>query len=119
MSTIEFPFNHLCPIPSYSLAAEDNLLRNEADAGVVITRKRYTKTRKAFTVKWNGNDNDFATAENFFYNTINSGVDSFYMVIRNVNQNILFKGIVQLTKPYVPTYNGLGTWEFEYSVREV
>ena len=118
MSTIEFPFNALTAIPPFSLPAEDNILRNEAEAGVVLTRKRYTKTRKTFTIKWCGNDADFATAENFFYNSIDSGVKSFHMVVLNVNKVILFDGNVKLVKPYVPTYNGLGTWEFEYTVRE-
>ena len=115
---IEFPFNDRTPVPPFSIPPEDNLLRSKMDAGVIIQRKRYTKARREFTIRWQGTDEDFDKAEEFYYNTLDGGVASFHLIVRNILGKIIFNGNVLLTKPYVPTYNGIGTWEFEYAFVE-
>ena len=115
---IEFIFNNKTAFPPYSLPYEDNIIRSNTENGCVHTRKRYTKTRKEFTIKWQGNDDDYEAAEDFYSSALAGGVNSFNLIVLNVFNKVLFSGSVKLTKPYVPTYNGLGTWEFEYSFRE-
>lgn len=71
MPTIVFPST--IPNPEYPLKVEheDNSITSKFEDGTVQSRLKFTKSRKTFTLTWNGlPQTHYDTLENFIVNTV-------------------------------------------------
>ena len=117
---IEFIFNNSTPIQNFEIKpSSDSIVTSSIEDGYNVSRKRYTRSIREFTVKWAGTDADFVAAEEFYYNTTSCGSLPFFLQIKNILGFTLFSGNVILSAPYSPSYQGIGTWEFTFQFREV
>jgi hypothetical protein len=66
--------------PDYPLGVTSiaSTIRSESEAGYVITRPRYTRTRKRWSLKWAMmSASDYTSLETFFNETTIGGANSF------------------------------------------
>lgn len=69
--------------PSYPLGIEleNNSLMSKFEDGTVQSRKKFTRSRRTFTAKWNGLPNDeYLILENFIRNVVNYSAETFLWV---------------------------------------
>ena len=79
MADIVFPTD-LVPQPEYPLPTtrEDNVLRSNVDAGYELSRRRYTRQRKTWELKWTKLAPSFVKVlEDFYDNDTKSGSLNF------------------------------------------
>lgn len=103
--------------PSYPINETyvDDVLRSPTEAGYEITRPRFTKRRKIFTVRYNTLPNaDKVLIDNFYRNTV-KGAAHFTWTHPFTNQTYT----VVFTKPPTFELTFLDYWNVEFELREV
>ena len=75
---MDFPTLTAQPIYPLSQQREDAVIRNSSESGYVLTRPRFTRSRRSFDVVYNGmSSGDFITLEDFYVNSCGNGSAMF------------------------------------------
>lgn len=73
-------FPSTIPNPEYPFRVEheDNSITSKFEDGIVQSRLKFTKSRKTWTLKWNGlKQTDYATLEDFIVNDAKHAANAF------------------------------------------
>lgn len=77
---IEFP-NISKPSYPLNIETENNSLASKFEDGTVQSRPKFTRSRRTFTVKWNGlPNNEYMILDNFIRNTVKYSAETFLWV---------------------------------------
>ena len=105
---------------------EKNTIESPVEDGYVISRPRYTRVRRTYTVKWDGVNSDYANIDNFYRITTSGGSLPFFITLNfaktdnlEANAQISTNVQVRFTEPPKITYQGMGVWEIRCSFMEV
>lgn len=124
MSIPIFPFTDMKP--SFKSDPEDIIIRSFPDAGKVITRKKFTKSRVTlsgviFELYEGPNDDDpkeITVLDTFIENEIGGGSLPFTLNL-NLDGNIkTYPKVILLSQPK-SSYVGMSCWDVEITVMEV
>lgn len=107
------------PKPPYDIMWDDNVIRSQTESGHVISRRRYTKNRTSYRLKWEYFTMDeYLLLEDFYNNLTASGSLEFTFLLI-IDSQIRRSLIVQFISPPKCSYVGMGLWEVECNFREV
>ena len=115
-TSIIFPAD--IPNPAYPLkiTRENNVIRSSSDAGYTITRRKYTKTRKTYELKWTALKSSLRNMLIDFYDSkTQSGALSFIWKYPVTNEEIE----VRFTQPPEESLTAPNLYSISCSVMEV
>lgn len=116
MADIVFPLTTPPKTPS-TVTPVSNTLYSPTESGHVITRNKFTKIRRNFSLTWDCTEAQYTLVWDFYRNTINGGSVPFYLSFSL--GGIVYYVKVILTEPTQFNYNGMGTWEINVKATEV
>lgn len=110
-------FPSLSVNPSYPLIEEweDNTLRSDFEGGYQITRPRFTRTRRKFSIKYHFLSDGDKTALETFLITVKGGADAFNWT--HPMTNVVYT--VRFEKPPQFSYVNYNIWRTEFVLMEV
>lgn len=111
-------FPSLSKKPAYPLeeSHEDSVIRSAMDAGYEVTRARFTRSRRTWSLRYRLTPtSDATTLRNFFQNTVKNGSESFTWVhpVFDTSHTVTFK------EPIHFEYVAYGLWNFEFTLQEI
>ena len=125
MSAISFP-NIQAPTFPYECEYEDNSIISKFEDGTQQSRKKFTKSRRKWTLKWeNLSRADYKTLMNFIVNTVSFSALSFQWVEWDSKDDVVGGVVtpetvtVRVTKVGKWTNNALHYWGGTIELTEV
>ncbi len=106
------------PNPLYPLKTtrEDNVIRSSFDAGYDQTRRRYTRTRPAYDLKWTAlRTSDYQILAAFFDNTLKDGSLSFIWM-HPITKEV---GEYRFVSPIDASLSAPDLWDVSAKIRRV
>ncbi len=121
MSAISFPTNIQAPTYPYECEYEDNSIISKFEDGTQQSRKKFTKSRRKWTLKWeNMSREDYKILMNFIVNTVSFSALSFQWVEADSKDDTTPETVtVRVTKVGKWTNNALHYWGGTIELTEV
>jgi len=110
-------FPTLSKNPEYPLSEdrEDSTVRSDFEGGYEITRPRWTRTRKLFSVRYKTLPDADKTLLDTFMDTVSGGADAFTWT--HPKTSVTYT--VRFAKPIKFEYISFELWEVSFDLREV